>query len=309
MENRAHAIIAVTFLVVFSLGAIAVYYWLANQHHEPLAYRIVTSESVGGLAPQSPVRFKGLVVGHVTRIGFDPANRADVRIDLHLRPHTYVTHATYAVVAMQGLAGGSVLELKLGEGSRAPLATSAAHPARIPLREGTLGSLMADAPAIAQQLKQTLAGINQVLDASNRSHLAATLTQLDTATRQLAAIEARLPPLIGGLQQSVDASHALLADSDHLVRAAQGPVQDSAKLEASVTALAQSTQRLSARLNAQSLPDFDAVSASLERTSAQLDQLLRALQARPQSLLLGPAQKAPGPGEPGFKPGGSGGRP
>lgn len=188
MENRAHAIIAVTFLLVFSLGAIAVYYWLANQHHEPLAYQIVTTQSVGGLAPQSPVRFKGLIVGHVTRVGFDPANRANVRIDLRLRPHTYVTHATYAVIAMQGLAGGSVLELKLGSGSAAPLATSARHPARIPLREGTLTTLMTDAPAIAQQLRHTLTSIDQVLDAANRGHLAATLAQLDTASRQLAVI-------------------------------------------------------------------------------------------------------------------------
>lgn len=93
----------------------------------------------------------------------------------------------------------------------------------------------------------------------------------------------------------------MLADSDQLVRAAQGPVRDSAQLEQSISALAQSTQRLSARLDRQSLPDFAALSASLQRTSAQLDQLLRQLQARPQSLLLGPARRAPGPGEPGFK--------
>jgi phospholipid/cholesterol/gamma-HCH transport system substrate-binding protein len=59
MENRAHAIVAVVFLLVFSAGAVLVYYWLADRPDEPLAYEIVTSESVDGLAEQSDVRFKG----------------------------------------------------------------------------------------------------------------------------------------------------------------------------------------------------------------------------------------------------------
>ncbi|MES2404157.1 MAG: MCE family protein, partial [Pseudomonadota bacterium] len=60
MENRAHAVAAVVFLLVFSLGAVVVYYWLANRQNEPLAYEIVTSESVGGLSEQSTVQFKGI---------------------------------------------------------------------------------------------------------------------------------------------------------------------------------------------------------------------------------------------------------
>lgn len=301
MENRAHAIVAVVFLLVFAVGAIVVYYWLANRAPEPLAYRIVTTESVGGLAPQSAVQFKGLVVGHVTRIGFDPADRANVVIDLRLQAHTYVTHATYAEIALQGLAGGSVLELKLGAGSRAPLATSAAHPAEIPLRAGGIRAVLAAAPQVMQNLQDVLHGANQLLDPANRQHLAASLAQLDTATRELAALEAQMPPLIRGMQQSVAQSHALLADSDRLARTAEAPVANAAALETSIRALAVSSRALSQRLDAQSVPDFAALSANLERTSKQLDALLRELKAKPQSLLLGPPRPPPGPGEPGFK--------
>ncbi len=300
MENRAHAVIAVTFLLVLSFGAIVVYYWLANRQHEPLAYEIVTTQAVDGLTAQSEVHFKGLVVGHVTRIGFDPTHRAQVVIQLHLKPHTYVTHATYAEVAMQGLTGGSVLELKLGSGSRAPLVTNPAHPARIPLHASLLGSLMAQAPAILQNLKGTLAAAHQVLDGANRQHLAAALAQIDTATRRLAALEAQLVPLVAATQRGVEQSHALLADADHLARAAQPPLRDAPALEASLKALADSTRALSTRLDQQSAPDFDALSHSLVRTSTQLDQLLRQLNAKPQSLLFGPPQRHPGPGEPGF---------
>lgn len=293
MENRAHAIAAVTFLLVFSLGAVVVYYWLAHRASEPLAYEIVTSQSVGGLAEQSEVRFKGVVVGHVTRIGFDPRDRSRVVVRLQLQPKTYVTHATYAVVAMQGLTGGSALELKLGKGSRAPLATSDAHPARIPMRAGTLASLMAEAPKVMQDLQKVLGNADKLLDADNREHVAATLAQIDTVTRRLAAIEAKLPALLASVQRSV-------ADVGRLARAAQEPVRNATRLEASIDALARSSRQLSERLDRQTAPDFDALSQSLERTSEQLNQLLRELKAKPQSVIFGPPRPPPGPGEPGF---------
>lgn len=300
MENRAHAIAAVAFLLVFALGAVAAWYWLANRPGEPLAYEVVTRQSVGGLSAQSAVRFKGIVVGHVASVGFDPRDPSRVLLRLRLQHGTYVTHATYAEVAIQGLTGGSVLELKLGEGSAAPLATSDAHPARIPMHASPLGSLLADAPRVLQSLQTTLARANQLLDAGNRQHVAASLAQIDTATRQLAAIEARLPPLLASLQRSLDQSHALLADSDRLARSAQTPVRNAAQLEASLNVLAHSSQQLSEHLDRQTAPDFDALSRSLARTSRQLDQLLRQLNAKPQSLIFGPAARPPGPGEPGF---------
>ncbi|HKT40871.1 MAG TPA: MlaD family protein [Rhodanobacteraceae bacterium] len=293
MENRAHAIAAVAFLLVFSIGAVVVYYWLANRQNEPLAYEVVTSQSVGGLSEQSEVQFKGIVVGHVASIGFDPRDRARVVMRLQLQPETYVTHATYAVVAIQGLTGGSVLELKLGNGSDAPLATSDAHPARIPMHAGMLDSLMTEAPKVMQDLQVVLGNANKLLDTGNRAHVAASLAQIDAATRQLAAIEMKLPALIADVQRSV-------ADADRLVRTAQTPVRDATELEASIDALARSSRQLSERLNRQTAPDFDTLSRSLQRTSEQLDELLRELKARPQSLIFGPPARPPGPGEPGF---------
>src|SRR6185437_10347859 len=210
MENRAHAIIAVSFLLVFSAGALLVYYWLADRQDEPLAYEIVTGQSVGGLAEQSEVRFKGLVVGHIAKLGFDPDDRSRVVMRLRLKRDAFVTHATYAVITMQG------------------------------------------------------------------------------------------PSLLDNVQRSVVQSHALITHTDALVRDAQTPVRDAAKLEASIQALAQSSRQLSDKLGSQTVPGFDALSESLLRTSQQLDEILRELKAKPQSLIFGPPRRPPGPGEPGF---------
>ena len=303
MENRAHAIVAVVFLLVFSAGAILVYYWLADRPDEPLAYEIVTSQSVGGLAEQSDVRFKGLLVGHVAKLGFDPDDRSRVVMRLQLKRDAYVTHATYAVVAMQGLTGGSELELKLGKGSRAPLATSDKHPAQIPMHQSLLDFLASSARKDMQDLQDVLASARKVLDSDNRQHIAASLQQIDTATRKLAVIEAQLPALLDNVQHSVVQSHALIAHADALVRDAQTPVRDAAKLETSIQALAESSRQLSDKLNSQTVPNVDTLSESLLRTSRQLDEVLGELKAKPQSLIFGPPRHPPGPGEPGFNGG------
>jgi len=303
MENRAHAIVAVIFLLVFSAGTVLVYYWLADRSDEPLVYEIVTDQSVGGLAEQSDVRFKGLLVGHVAKLAFDPKDRSRVVVRLQLKRDAYVTHATYAVVAMQGLTGGSVLELKLGNGSRAPLATSDEHPAHIPMHQSLLDFLASSARKDMQDLQEVLASARKVLDSDNRQHIAASLQQIDTATRRLAAIEAQLPPLLDDVHHGVVQSHGLIAHADELVRDARTPVRDAAKLEASIQALAESSRQLSDKLNSQTVPNFDTLSESLLRTSRQLDEVLGQLKAKPQSLIFGPPRHPPGPGEPGFNGG------
>ncbi len=307
MENRAHAIIAVGFLLVFSVGAVFVYHWLANRQHEPLHYQILTDQSVDGLSPQSRVTFKGLTVGHVSAIRFDPDDRSRVLIDLRLREGTYVTPATYAVLATQGLTGGEVLELKLGQGSRTQLATSVRHPARIPLRPGFLDTLKASAAKDMAAFEVLLGNLNQLLGATNRAHLAASIRRIDTITQKLADIETRLlpavdklPRLMADLQASLTQSQALLAHASDLVRAARAPVDKAGRLEDQFGALARSGQQLGRHLNQRTVPRIDALSDQLLRTSQQLDRLLQLLNARPQSLLFGAPQRPPGPGEPGF---------
>ena len=75
MENKAHALAAGLFVLALSalLGVLA--YWLTRDVGIRLAYEITTREAVSGLQPQAPVRYRGVNVGKVTSIGFDPVDR------------------------------------------------------------------------------------------------------------------------------------------------------------------------------------------------------------------------------------------
>lgn len=301
MESRAHAIIAACFLVTFGVAIVLIFWWLSSGPGEPLAYRIVTSQSVAGLSPQSTVEFKGLEVGHVRRIRFDPDDRSRLIVDFNVRRDTYMTHATYAVLTTHGLTGAEVLELKLGPGSRAPLPTRAGHPAQIPLRKGLLAQLEDSAKQNLQTLHDVLENARDVLGEGNRRHIGATLQQLDEATAKLVAIEGdlepamrRMPALAKSAQQSLDASRALIANANRLAEQAREPVRKAGEA-------ADSVQHLSRKLDTRTAPDIEALSRSLTRTSRMLEELLRELKAKPQSLIFGPPEHPPGPGEPGFR--------
>lgn len=300
MENRAHAIAAVSFLVVLTVAAVFMFYWLSSGPAAPRAYRIVTQQSVAGLAPNSAVMFKGLQIGHVQSIRFDPGKPARVIVDFRVQRDAYVTHATYAIVAMKGLLGGKVLKLKLGEGSRRPLETSTENPAHIPLREGLIGQLKDAAARNLKALHAVLARSKKLLGKTNRKHIATTIRQLETLTTKLVSVTEQLTPtikqlpqLLASLQETLDQTRTVLADARDLVGQAQGPVKKAGELEETI-------QHLGRRLNNQTLPSIHTLTQSLTRTSRLLQQLTRELTAKPQSVIFGPPRPSPGPGEPGF---------
>ncbi|HET6586786.1 MAG TPA: MlaD family protein, partial [Oleiagrimonas sp.] len=242
----------------------------------------------------------GLAVGHVASIRFDPRDRSRVIIDFHVQRDTYITHATYAVLARQGLTGGKTLELKLAKGNAAPLPTSSDHPALIPLHKGLFAKLEESAQQDMQDLHAILDSAKKMLDADNREHIAASIRQIDTATAKLVALEKQLmpameqaPALVRSARKTLKQSQALLANANVLAKQARGPIKKIGKASDSV-------QHLTRKLDRQTAPDIDALSQSLMRTSRQLQELLRELKAKPQSLIFGPPKHPPGPGEPGF---------
>jgi len=72
MENKAHALAAGLFVVALTALLLLVGAWLTRDSGERHPYEISTREAVTGLQEQAPVRYRGVDVGKVTRVGFDP---------------------------------------------------------------------------------------------------------------------------------------------------------------------------------------------------------------------------------------------
>jgi len=86
MENKSHALAAGAFVLVLLTVLVALALWLTRDTQSQRIYELSSAQAVTGLQPQATVRFKGVNVGKVTHIGFDPVKPGDVLIRIAEQP-------------------------------------------------------------------------------------------------------------------------------------------------------------------------------------------------------------------------------
>lgn len=309
MENRAYATVAVSFLIALSIGAVALYVWLHRGTPTPREYVIVSRYSVAGLHPQAAVKFKGVRVGTVKDIGFDPSDPKRVLVRIGVYPGTYVSHATYAQISYRGITGQSDISLSLSRDKPdTPLPTNRRHPARIPMKQGLLQALMESGGTDIKHAKEILARIDELLNADNRQRVAETLTSLHQASRHLDRLEQTLMPtartlpgLADNARQVLKRTEALLQRLDRLTKAAQQSVGKVGAAAQSITTVGRDSHEVMRHLMEQTAPEFDRLLRQLQRATTDIERLSQELERQPQSIIFGKHPAAPGPGEPGFE--------
>lgn len=301
MENKSHVVAALMFILVFGIGAAVFFVWLRPEQSSSRTYQTKTSHSVAGLTAQSSVKFKGLKVGHVLSVDFAPEDPNKVQILFTVRNGIPVTKSTYAELATQGIAGLKTLNLSNPDPTAQPLPTNSRHPADIPLHQALLSQLEDSGKQSLQHVNHILNSVQTLLDADNRKHLTQTMAQIDQASRKLVAAETAIEPALKQLPALTRQMQAAIASINRLADEAQSPVAKAGKVEGAVQSASDSATRLARQLNNRTLPRIDRLVTTLNQTANHLDQLAQELAAKPDSVILGPPQPSPGPGEPGFK--------
>lgn len=175
MENKAHALAAGIFVLVVSAMLVAMAVWLTRDTGEHHIYEISSPEAVNGLQPQAAVRYRGVPVGKVMRIGFDPKAAGHVLVRLALDESAPVTASTFATLGFQGVTGLAFVQLDDSGESKTMLPTSEQTPARIPMRASLLSKLSDQGVAILSRVEQTSERINALLSDKNQQQMMATI--------------------------------------------------------------------------------------------------------------------------------------
>lgn len=303
MENKSHALIAGTFVVLITALLTLLAVWLTRDRTERHMYEMSTSEIISGLQPQAAVRFRGVPVGKVERIGFDSKVKGNVLIRISIDRGAPVTKSTFATVASQGVTGLTFIQLDDNGESTELLQPNDDDPPRIPIKQGGLDKLLKQSEVIFGQVEQAATRLNQLLSDENQKAVTAAVTQLGEAAGSLTRVARGLEPIVDTLPAlSRDASttiKALKSASDDVGGAARrlnekgGPLD---KLSEGGTALAAGVQTFSAA----TLPKLGEVADETARTMRQLRRTVSAVDDNPQSLIFGNGPPLPGPGEPGF---------
>lgn len=311
MENKAHALAAGIFVVVVTAMLVALASWLTRDAGERDIYEISTREIVSGLQPQAAVRYRGVDVGKVSSIGFDPKTTGNVLIRLEIGQDAPVTRDTFATLSYQGVTGLAFVQLD-DTGKPAPrLVPNDANPPRIPLKPGLLSKLAARGEVILDQVEKVTGRMNELLGDANQKRVATALDNLGTAAADAGRLAQRLDTT---LAKRVDPALAELPvtlrsvqhGADEVAKTAVDVGQTARRLnekDGPIDRLAEGSGALSHAadsFNASTLPRINRVTEETSRAARQLGRTAGTIKDNPQSLIYGSGPIAPGPGEPGF---------
>jgi phospholipid/cholesterol/gamma-HCH transport system substrate-binding protein len=316
MENKAHALAAGIFVLVVTALLIALAAWLTRDTGERDAYEISTREAVTGLQPQAAVRYRGVDVGKVASIGFDPKTQGNVLLRLDIDHEAPVTQDTFATLSYQGVTGLAYVQLD-DNGKPAPrLVPDDDNPPRIPLKPGLLSKLTTKGEAILDEVEQATQRVNQLLGDDNQRRVAGALDKLAAAADSAGQLAKRLDNTVA---KRVD---PVLAEASTTMRTVRNSAQEIGKTAADfgetarrlnekdgpIERLATGSEALSHAadsFNSATLPRINRVTEDTSRAVRRLGRAATAIGDNPQSLIYGSGAVAPGPGEEGFVPPGA----
>jgi phospholipid/cholesterol/gamma-HCH transport system substrate-binding protein len=309
MENKAHAMAAGIFVVVLAATLLALAAWLTRDRGAQDVYEISTRESVTGLQPQSPVRYRGVDVGKVSRIGFDPKVQGNVLLRLEVDEDLPITRDTFATLSQQGVTGLAYIQLS-DHGRPAPrLVPNDEVPPRIPMEPGFIARLEDRGEVILDQVEQLTTRMNHLLNDDNQKRIASALERLDEAAGSARVLAQRLD---NSAARHLDPALDQTAQTMRSVRSASEEVGRTARRlnekDGPVDRLAQGSEALSHaadNFNMATVPSINRVTEDASRAVRQLGRTMRDINENPQSLIYGRGDAIPGPGEPGFQPPGA----
>jgi phospholipid/cholesterol/gamma-HCH transport system substrate-binding protein len=313
MENKAHALAAGVFMVALIALLLAMGAWLTRDTGARDTYEITTDRIVTGLQEQAPVRYRGVDIGKVSKITFDPKKQGNVLLRLSVDREAPITRSTYATLSFQGVTGLAFVQLDDDGKDPVRLVQNDEVPPRIPLRPGLLAKLEERGEVILDRVQQITEQLARVLNEDNQKKLATALTNIgqaaDSATKLATSIDAtvqkRLDP---ALAEATTTMRSVRSSSDEIGRTAADFGRTARRLnekDGPIDQLAEGTQALShaaESFNAATLPRINRVTEETSRAVRQLGRAVNNINDSPQSLIFGTGTIQPGPGEPGFKP-------
>lgn len=311
MENKAHALAAGTFVLVVAALLVALAWWLSREGWVRVPYELSSRDAVSGLNLQASVRFKGVQVGKVTDIRFDPKVPGNVLVRIAVDANAPITQSTFGTLGFQGVTGIAHVQLDDGPGSKEPLVSVDGEVPRIPMRPGLVGRITDRGTHLLEQVEEATRRINQLLSPENQQLLMTAVGNAgDTAKgyRQLAddlravlqappgVAKVTVPELLNSTRGTLQSLQATSDETRQAVKRLNEPGGTVDKLGQGAEALAQSANTL----NASTLPRLNRMGDDATRAARQLGRTAANLNENPQSLLFGTGAVPPGPGEPGF---------
>ncbi|HEX8011515.1 MAG TPA: MlaD family protein [Casimicrobiaceae bacterium] len=308
MEAKVNFTLVGIFVLVLGAALIGGVLWLSSGKYygkSYVLYQTYMSESVAGLNLNAPVKYHGVDVGFVRRIGLNPANVEEVELRLAILRGTPIKEDTVAILGTQGLTGIAYVELT-GGSRDSPLLQARSGEQYPVIKSGPslLTRLDRGVTTLLSDLTRATANFNALLSEDNRRAIAKTLADVQILSRTLAA---RSPAIDSGLANAARTMQNTARLTDELPRLVQRIERSADALDrmadavaragASATATLDSTRADVQEFTDEGLPEVLQLVAQLRDLTGTLRRVSGDLERNPSMLLYGRSPGKRGPGE------------
>ncbi len=311
MENKSNAFLAGVFTIGLAILVLFALFWFSSDHAVRVPYDLITRSTVNGLGPQADVKYRGLEVGKVVSIKFDPQVPGQIIVRISVNQDTPITRTTYATLGFQGVTGIAYVQLDDAErvegdgNSSPPLHTSTREPARIAMRPGFFEELEKRGDSLLTQVETLMGSLDSMFQPANRDELMAAIRAVHKTADDYSQLKSTLQPAAEKLPKAVDNLNAALVSTKKLTDELGSPngtvMRTVNRVGQDLQVAADSVQTTTSIVNQETLPQINGLARETRQTVRSIDRAAGQFNDRPNSVLFGGSAPTPGPGEPGFQ--------
>jgi len=302
VETRAHFALVGAVVIVMSLAAALFVIWLGKYSfdQETVEYDVVFDGPVRGLSDSSEVRFNGIQVGEVTRLGLDPSNPNRVIARVRVDALTPVKSDSVAQIEPQGLTGVSFIQITGGTPSAPPLRRrpGSGSPPVIFAKESPLEGFVSNAEEVMADASATLNQIEKVLSDENVEtfrNLLESVTRVAEMVEENEALLAQVSEAVIELQSAAESVQKFADTGDSLLQNETRTALENIDIAArqvrqageDVAIASQNTNQMVEAFSEGGQAQINRLIADLQRLTEAAERVLGELEQSPSSFIAG----------------------
>jgi len=301
MGRENHALITGLFLIALVTASTAIIFWIGTMNQERNLYVISTRASVSGLNPESTVFYRGIAVGKVLNVQFDPLDSGTILVPVEVDKKIVLSKGVYATLRLKGVTGLTQIQLEDSGTISEELPPGDNPMTRIPLVPSLTDKLMDSGEELLHKADHLMQRLSSLLNDENEKNIGGLLSNLKTLTDKLSELQKSVDKALAGVPELTTDARKTLNNIDALANELQGLTREVKNLSAKAGNLVDSGKNTGDALAQTTLPKVNKLLTELQSTTQQVKRVATMLENNPQELLLGPTQRDAGPGEPGYK--------
>lgn len=203
MERNVNYVVIGAIFCVLTIAMIAFIFWIGRfglDIKKQRIYHIYTQDEIGGISIDTPVKYKGIIVGSVVDIGFKTDEVGTVKIDVAISKKIPIREGSKVVIDSDSFVGMSYLNLKQSESGEFINDDSKAL---LKLDKNALSRLLGQAEGLGTDVQEILSNVKSITDGKNLEGFLETLNSLQSTKENLDETLTNINKLVKNLDSAL----------------------------------------------------------------------------------------------------------